>query len=74
MTIPSLLRTTRAGGTSKMRGTVAKRLRKVIRKRYAFLSDEPMYARRPNGVIELVQQCKKALYRKSKRAYKARSV
>jgi hypothetical protein len=53
-----------------MRGTVAKKLRRIIKTKYKFLSDDDLYVRRPNGVLELAQQCKKSLYRKSKRIYK----
>lgn len=55
-----------------MRGKLAKRIRRTIRNKYKFLSDENLYVRRPDGVLMLAQQCKRALYQATKRTIKRR--
>lgn len=56
-----------------MRGTLAKRIRKFVRKEYSFLLPEPTYIRnRHTGRIQLAQQCQRALVQHMKRTYKKR--
>ena len=58
-----------------MRGTLAKRIRQHVRKKYPFLSDEPLYIERVNGEIRLAQGCKRALSQMMKHNfYKLRRV
>lgn len=56
-----------------MRGSVAKRLRRYVRNRYAFLAEETGYVTTVFGAIACAPGCQRALYKEMKRNYKIRS-
>lgn len=55
-----------------MRGSLAKRLRAHVARRYAFLSEVPLYRQRASGNVTLATQCRRAVYQAVKRNYKKR--
>lgn len=55
-----------------MRGSLAKQIRRLVERRYKFLSDDKLYMQRATGQIILAQQCKRSMYQAIKRQVKKR--
>lgn len=56
-----------------MRGTQAKRLRRYVRKRYPFLSVDPLYREDHTGkTLRLAAQCQRGIYQSLKTSWKRR--
>jgi hypothetical protein len=54
-----------------MRGTLAKRMRKHIAKKYPFLVPDSQYVMRWDGVILLANTCRRKYTQEMKRNYRA---